>query len=192
MADKIRSSLGISNDADDHDRFRGAKVRDGDVDAARHDSNARARLIRALHKRRLTRGITQRQIAASMKTTQSAISDLEKGDSDPRLSTLQRYARAVSLRLQFELHEDVPSRDSTAWTSFVHFRSWRNREFPNSFSAGAVKIHDRPVGLEGNVVVTNPLTQSWRPYSENTPTHIVRVNVAPEPGPYLDAGSSVT
>ncbi|MFI6762455.1 helix-turn-helix domain-containing protein [Micromonospora sp. NPDC050417] len=34
-----------------------------------------------------------------MQTTQSAVSDLENGCVDPHLSTLQRYARAVTARL---------------------------------------------------------------------------------------------
>jgi predicted NBD/HSP70 family sugar kinase/DNA-binding XRE family transcriptional regulator len=46
---------------------------------------------------------TQKAIAAVMGTTQSAISDIEKGRVDPRLSTLQRYARAVGKRLVMTL-----------------------------------------------------------------------------------------
>jgi transcriptional regulator with XRE-family HTH domain len=40
-------------------------------------------------------GISQAEVASAMGTTQSAVSDLERGATDPRLSTLQRYARAV-------------------------------------------------------------------------------------------------
>ena len=39
-----------------------------------------------------------------METTQSAISELEGGSTDPRLSTLQRYARAVGAHLQVRLN----------------------------------------------------------------------------------------
>lgn len=45
-------------------------------------------------------GRRQREVAAAMGTTQSAVSDLEQGRVDPRLSTLQRYARAVGVRLE--------------------------------------------------------------------------------------------
>jgi transcriptional regulator with XRE-family HTH domain len=42
-----------------------------------------------------------------MRTTQSAISDLENGSTDPRLSTLQRYARAVGCQLEIRV-KDYP------------------------------------------------------------------------------------
>lgn len=44
--------------------------------------------------------VTQKEVAALMGTTQSAVSDIENGRVDPRLSTLQRYAQAVHRRLQ--------------------------------------------------------------------------------------------
>ena len=47
----------------------------------------------------------QGQVASQMGTTQSAVSDLEKGKSDPRLTTLQRYARAVGRQLRVQLGE---------------------------------------------------------------------------------------
>ncbi|MGH7919595.1 MAG: helix-turn-helix domain-containing protein [Candidatus Dormibacteraceae bacterium] len=39
--------------------------------------------------------MTQARLAARMKTTQPAIARFEAGDSDPRLSTVARYAEAV-------------------------------------------------------------------------------------------------
>ncbi len=50
--------------------------------------------------------VTQAAVAAAMGTTQSAVSDVETGRVDPRLSTLQRYARAVNRRLHLELIND--------------------------------------------------------------------------------------
>ena len=55
----------------------------------RHD------LVEQLVKRRLLLGLSQTEVAARMKTSQSAVARLEAGDSDARLSTLQRYAAAV-------------------------------------------------------------------------------------------------
>ncbi|MFI2277612.1 MULTISPECIES: helix-turn-helix domain-containing protein [Catenuloplanes] len=45
-----------------------------------------------------------------MQTTQSAISDIENGVVDPHLSTMQRYARAVTARilLTVDLPHDSP------------------------------------------------------------------------------------
>jgi DNA-binding XRE family transcriptional regulator len=52
-------------------------------------------LVRALTERRRAMGISQTMVAARMGTSQSALARLEAGGSDPRLSTLERYARAL-------------------------------------------------------------------------------------------------
>jgi len=44
-------------------------------------------------------GLSQRDLAALMGTTQSAVCDLESGRFEPRLTTLQRWAEALNLRL---------------------------------------------------------------------------------------------
>ena len=53
------------------------------------------RLVRELTDRRRTLGVSQTVIAARMGTSQSALARLEAGGSDPRLSTIERYARAL-------------------------------------------------------------------------------------------------
>ena len=45
--------------------------------------------------------LTQSEVAQRMGTTQSAVSDLERAGSNPRIDTLQRYARAVGHPLCF-------------------------------------------------------------------------------------------
>ena len=52
-------------------------------------------LVRALTERRRAMGISQTLVAARMGTSQSALARLEAGGSDPRLSTLERYALAL-------------------------------------------------------------------------------------------------
>ena len=47
--------------------------------------------------------LRQSDVAQAMGTTQSAISDLETGRVDPRLSTLQRYVRAVGRRVEVSI-----------------------------------------------------------------------------------------
>jgi predicted NBD/HSP70 family sugar kinase/transcriptional regulator with XRE-family HTH domain len=69
--------------------------------AAYEDRRQREELIEALVQAR--NGRSQKKVAAWMGTTQSAISDIENGRVDPRLSTLQRYARAVGTRLEVTL-----------------------------------------------------------------------------------------
>jgi DNA-binding XRE family transcriptional regulator len=70
---------------------------------AYEDAEARAALLRSLVEQRKARGLSQSQVAERMGTTQSAVSDLESGGSDPRLSTLQRYARAVNAAIRLGL-----------------------------------------------------------------------------------------
>lgn len=63
----------------------------------------RHELVQQLVKRRLLLGLSQTEVAARMKTSQSAVARLEAGDSDARLSTLQRYAAAVDGGLNVRL-----------------------------------------------------------------------------------------
>ncbi|PZS32692.1 MAG: hypothetical protein DLM59_07630 [Pseudonocardiales bacterium] len=70
---------------------------------AYQDAVRREALLATMVSARDNRALTQRAVARSMGTTQSAVSDLETGRSDPRLSSLQRYARALGLRLHVRL-----------------------------------------------------------------------------------------
>lgn len=78
-------------------------VKDPDIRDAASDAEARLTLADALRAARRAAGLTQKDVAEAMGTTQSAISDLERGDTDPQLSTLQRYARATGARLDIAL-----------------------------------------------------------------------------------------
>ena len=85
---------------DDLDLFLEEQLQDERFKAAYEDAEARNSILRHLTRRRTVRHISQSMVARLMGTTQSAVSDLEAGSTDPRLSTLQRYARAVGCRLQ--------------------------------------------------------------------------------------------
>lgn len=61
------------------------------------------RLKVELQTRRRALGLSQTQVAQSMNTTQSHVSEFENGGSDPHLSTFQRYARSVGMRLSVSL-----------------------------------------------------------------------------------------
>jgi predicted transcriptional regulator len=63
----------------------------------------RRRLAAELEAHRLDLGLTQTQVAARMGTSQSAVARLESGDSDIRLSTLERYAAALEHELEWHL-----------------------------------------------------------------------------------------
>jgi len=76
------------------------------------DSAVRQRLLLVeLGGIRRERGLSQTQDAAAMGTSQSAVAKLERGESDPRISTVARLAHAVGHRVEFAL---VPLPDGGA------------------------------------------------------------------------------
>jgi transcriptional regulator with XRE-family HTH domain len=56
-------------------------------------------LLKELAKRRGERGLSQTVVAARMGTSQSALARLEGGESDPRISTVERFALAIGEEL---------------------------------------------------------------------------------------------
>ena len=56
--------------------------------------------------RRVRLGLSQTQVAARMGTSQSAVARLESGDADVRLSTLERYAAALDMQLDWKLKKE--------------------------------------------------------------------------------------
>ncbi len=90
------STVSISTNFDAYlqERFDGDEA--AEAQAAFEDALARGELVRSLTSARQSAGLTQAAVAKRMGTTQSAVSDFESGGSDPRLSTYQRYARAVN------------------------------------------------------------------------------------------------
>jgi predicted transcriptional regulator len=61
----------------------------------------RKALSEELVARRHSLGLSQTEVAARMGTSQSAVARLEAGSADVRLSTLERYAVAVGIRLDW-------------------------------------------------------------------------------------------
>lgn len=57
-------------------------------------------------------GLTQQQVAERMNISQPTVSQFESERSDPQLSTLQRYARALGARLVVDV--DASECDKTA------------------------------------------------------------------------------
>jgi ribosome-binding protein aMBF1 (putative translation factor) len=60
-------------------------------------------LLRELAAKRERAGITQKDVAATMKTSQSAVARIERGEIDAKLSTVDRYAAAIGHRLEWRL-----------------------------------------------------------------------------------------
>ena len=69
------------------------------MDAARR----RRELLRALATQRTQRKISQTQLAASMRTSQSTLARLETTAADTKLSTIERYAHALGMSVQYHL-----------------------------------------------------------------------------------------
>jgi predicted NBD/HSP70 family sugar kinase/transcriptional regulator with XRE-family HTH domain len=98
-----RSEAGNGDEPDDLSEL----VREVDNDpaalAAYEDAGSRKTVIRALVEAREATGLKQVDVATTIGTQQSVISDLENLRIDPRLSTLQRYARACGRVVSFAL-----------------------------------------------------------------------------------------
>jgi ribosome-binding protein aMBF1 (putative translation factor) len=62
-------------------------------------------LVAALIEARTRAGLTQKQVARRMKTTQAVIARLEGGGSKPATRTLERYARATGSRLRITFEQ---------------------------------------------------------------------------------------
>lgn len=77
------------------DDFLGRALQNVDTRAAYEDSQSRHRVVDALVRLRNRLGLTQTAVAKQMGVKQPSVSGFETEGSDPRLSTLQRYARAV-------------------------------------------------------------------------------------------------
>ncbi len=67
-------------------------------EALAHDTGE---VIDALVRRRSELGLSQTVVAARMGTSQSAVARLEAGRSDPRMSTLERYAAALDTSVAY-------------------------------------------------------------------------------------------
>jgi transcriptional regulator with XRE-family HTH domain len=70
--------------------------------------------VERLRASRLELRLSQADLASRIGTAQSAIARLESGDADPRLGTLERYAKAVGVALTVELPSAERSLDATA------------------------------------------------------------------------------
>lgn len=62
----------------------------------------------ALRLLRTRRGFTQQQLAVAAGTSQSAISDIERGRTDPSVETVQRIALSLGARTRVTF-EDLPT-----------------------------------------------------------------------------------
>ncbi|MEZ0357330.1 helix-turn-helix domain-containing protein [Mycobacterium sp. SA01] len=81
----------------------------GDLTEAERNAKALARtdlqMLAALVQMRRDKGLTQETVAASLGRDKSSVSRFERLDSDPRMSTVRRYARAVGALITHDVSD---------------------------------------------------------------------------------------
>lgn len=86
-----------------HPHLESTRVRARSQILARADREMKANLVRV----RRDAGLTQKDVADILGVTQQAVQKLERYDSDPKLSTLSRYANAVGAIVDHSVSKDV-------------------------------------------------------------------------------------
>lgn len=74
-----------------------------EVRKAREAAAVYASVIDSLAASREQSGLSQKQLAKRMGTTQSAVSELENASADARFSTIMRYAQAVNCEIHISV-----------------------------------------------------------------------------------------
>ncbi|CCH73527.1 Antitoxin HigA [Nostocoides australiense Ben110] len=119
------------------EKFLAEELADDEVRAAFDDAQTRNQLVDALVRMRRHLGMTQKDVAARMGVKQPTISGFENEGSDPRLSTILRYARAVDSALVWDVRprlEQVPT-DTYRFTGETR-HSFVNRNAPSRRASG--------------------------------------------------------
>lgn len=92
---------------DEFGSFLTSQLKDPAFAAGYEDVQERQAILDKLVKCRIASGLTQTEVAKRMNVSQPTVSGFETESSDPRLSTLQRYARAVQATIKFKM--DLPA-----------------------------------------------------------------------------------
>jgi predicted transcriptional regulator len=61
-------------------------------------------VVRAIVKKRMQKGLTQKQLASLIGTKQSAISRFESGSYSPTISFLQKITKALRATIEISIH----------------------------------------------------------------------------------------
>lgn len=77
-------------------------------------------LARMVIARRIRLGLTQRQLAARMHTSVSAISRLESGQHRPNVETLEKLGRAFGERFVLGFEDASGARELVTWNTGGH------------------------------------------------------------------------
>ncbi|MBI5620005.1 helix-turn-helix transcriptional regulator [Candidatus Gottesmanbacteria bacterium] len=83
--------------------FKRESLKDPKVKAAYNQLGPRYTLIRQVLEARLQKCMSQKALAAKMRTKQSAIARFESGNTNPTLSFIERLARATKTPLTISI-----------------------------------------------------------------------------------------
>lgn len=119
------------------EKFLAEQLADDDVRATFEDAQSRNRVVDALARMRHRLGLTQKEVASRMGVKQPTISGLETEASDPRLSTIYRYARAVDAVVVLEVRPKMARVQTDSYRpDLVTVQSAVNREAPSPRAVG--------------------------------------------------------
>lgn len=79
--------------------FLKKELRDPKFKKAFEDGEVEHQIVCAMIDKRIKEGLTQKQLATKLGTTQSALARFEGGHVSPRLAFIQKLARALNMRV---------------------------------------------------------------------------------------------
>lgn len=92
-----------------------AWTRDELIELATALAEADDAMRHALLEARVSAGMSQRDVAKALGVKQSTISNFERHDNDPRLSTIRRYALAVRARVDHQVSTPSSTFSTDGW-----------------------------------------------------------------------------
>lgn len=109
---------------------------------AKELAKADYRLLIGLVRARKERGMTQQDVADKLGVSQPTVADFEREDSDPKLSTIRRYAHAVGAIVTHQVDIDRGQHADTSDWSRATYQFKVTRPSSPSYVAPAVQRAD--------------------------------------------------
>lgn len=148
----ISAMVGIRDALEEH--IAELKAKDNQTDALLAGFRANDDLIMALADCREQAGVSQRELARRMQTAHSVVWHLESGDTDPHISTIQRYAVALGCVIHYEISQAYGKISTTSHKAPGIFKHTQQRVYTIS-----------PSTVRENTLTSFPMTQKANPYA---------------------------
>ena len=87
----------------DYKQFKAKLLKDRYIKKAYGELGPEFEFIQMIIKKRIDRGLTQKELAQRIGTKQAAISRLESGDYNPTVSILRKVADALGARVEISI-----------------------------------------------------------------------------------------